>query len=242
MTRRDRDDRPDEPRLPDDVEFGDLDRGARARLRTLSKNNAELVARHLVMAGRLLEEDPERAYEHAQAAVRRAGRVDVVREAAALTAYATGRYAEALRELRTVRRLSGADEHRAIEADCERGLGRPDRALALVAAAPAGLSPDEHAELAIVAAGARADLGEHEAALSVLERAEAPALSAESRERLHEATHAALVALGRAQPTDVECADGAQASSAEIGDAVADASEQPDDDEVISIDDLQEPR
>ncbi|MDD9205146.1 hypothetical protein PU560_01535, partial [Georgenia sp. 10Sc9-8] len=101
-----------------------LDRAARGRLRTLGKNNADLVARHLVMAGRLLDEEPETAYEHAHAAMRRAGRVDIVREAVALTAYATARYAEALRELRTVRRLSGIDAHRAVEADCERGLGR----------------------------------------------------------------------------------------------------------------------
>ena len=56
----------------------------RARLRTLSKENAENVGLHLVMTGRLLDSDPELAYEHAQAAVRRAGRVDVVREAAGL--------------------------------------------------------------------------------------------------------------------------------------------------------------
>ena len=112
-----------------------LDRGARSRLRTLSKPNADHVARHLVMAGRLVDVDPEVAYEHAREAMRSAGRVDIVREAVALTAYATGRYAEALREVRTVRRLSGIDAHPAIEADCERGLGRPERALAVVAEA-----------------------------------------------------------------------------------------------------------
>jgi hypothetical protein len=147
-----------------------LDRTARARLRTLSKNNADLVARHLVMAGRLIDDDPATAYEHAQAAMRRAGRVDVVREALAVTAYATGNYAEALRELRTVRRLSGIDAHRPMEADCERGLGRPERALAVVAESdPASLSEHDRVELAIVASGARADLGETEAGLLVLE-------------------------------------------------------------------------
>lgn len=129
-----------------------------------------MTARHLVMAGRLLDEDPETAYRHAQAAQRRAGRVDVVREALALTAYATGRYAEALRELRTVRRLSGVDAHRPVEADCERGLGRPERALALIAETDIGrLSEADRVELALVASGARADLGEHEAGLLVLE-------------------------------------------------------------------------
>ena len=107
-----------------------LDREARTHLRTLSKENADTVARHLVAAGQVLDDDPELAYQHALAAQRRGGRVDIVREAVALAAYATGRYSEALREARTVRRLSGDDSLRAIEADSERGLGRPERDLA----------------------------------------------------------------------------------------------------------------
>lgn len=178
------------------------------------------------MAGRLLDDDPERAYEHAQAAVRRAGRVDVVREAAAITAYSTGRYAEALRELRTVRRLSGVDAHRALEADCERGLGRPDRALVLLAAAPSGLPADECAELAIVEAGARSDLGELAAALSVLERVEAKGLAPESVERLEAARHDALVALGRAEPLEEPVPD--------------DGADADHDDDVVGLDDLGE--
>lgn len=152
------------------------------------------------MAGRLLDEDPELAYEHAQAAVRRAGRVDVVREAAALAAYATGRYAEALREIRTVRRLSGQDEHRALEADCERGLGRPDRALTVIAQAPPGLPVAQRAELAMVEAGARMDLGDTEAALAVLERASDLPVDTDTQERLVAATTDVLIALGRHEP------------------------------------------
>ena len=113
------------------------------------------------MAGRLLDDDPELAYAHAQAAVRRAGRVDVVREAAAITAYRTGRYAEALRELRTVRRLNGSDEHLPLLADCERGLGRPERAIAISQEdAARALPPEAQVELAIVVSGARLDLGD----------------------------------------------------------------------------------
>ena len=149
-----------------------LDREARTHLRTLSKENADTVARHLVAAGQVLDDDPELAYQHALAAQRRGGRVDIVREAVALAAYATGRYSEALREARTVRRLSGDDSLRAIEADSERGLGRPERALAVIdevaiASQPAAL----RTELAIVASGARADLGEFQAGLLVLEDA-----------------------------------------------------------------------
>ncbi len=125
-----------------------------------------------------MDDQPERAYEHAQAACRRAGRVDIVREAVGLTAYATGRFAEALRELRTARRLSGHDAHRAIEADCERGLGRPERALALFAAPEsATLVVEERVELALVASGARLDLGEPDAALAVLEEQDVSGLS-----------------------------------------------------------------
>lgn len=160
------------------------------------------------MAGVLLENDPERAYEHAQAAVRRAGRVDVVREAAALTAYATGRFAEALRELRTVRRLSGVDSHRALEADCERGLGRPERALALAAAPEvSGLSATERVELAIVASGARLDLGEPEAALLALDTpAVRAARDSDERQRVAEARATVLRVLGRGADADRELA------------------------------------
>ncbi len=175
----------------------DLDRVARTRLRTLSKENADGVARHLVMAGRLLDDDPEAAYAHAAEAVRRAGRVDVVREAAGITAYRTGRYAEALRELRTARRLGGGDDHVPLMADCERGLGRPERALALAAEHAEGLAPDVATELAIVVSGARLDLGEPEAALAALSTGPVSSASGELAHRVAEARATALTACGR---------------------------------------------
>ncbi len=184
--------------MDEDVTPQLLDRATRARLRTLTKDNADRVAQHLVMAGRLVDVDPELAYAHARAAARRAGRVDVAREAVALTAYATGRYAEALREVRTVRRLSGQDVHPAIEADAERGLGRPERALAVVAAAKQReLSVAETVELTLVESGARADLGEHEAALLVVEKLLPSVRRGEPRSRLLEVLADRLEALGR---------------------------------------------
>ncbi len=189
------------PEIDEDVQFSDLDRAVRARLRTLSKENAEGVGHHLVMAGRLLDTFPELAYDHAQAAVRRAGRVDVVREAAGLAAYRTGRFAEALRELRTVRRLNGSSEHLAIMADCERGLGRPERALALAASEEAATLEGAPAiELAIVASGARLDLGEPEAAFAVLAEnalAKLGDVTGVLAVRVAQARAAALEALGR---------------------------------------------
>lgn len=173
----------------------------RARLRTLSKENAEDVGRHLIMAGNLLDSDPELAYRHAMVAASRGGRVDVVREAAALTAYATGRYAEALREFRTVRRLSGSSEHLPLMADCERGLGRPERAIALSQEPEAKtLTPGGRVELAIVVAGARSDMGDKEAALVSLKRLVAP--SPELQARVDEATAAVLRELGRDDEAD----------------------------------------
>lgn len=178
-----------------------LDRAARERLRTLTRENADSVARHLVVAGLSLDTDPESAYLHAKAAQRRAGRVDVVREAVALTAYATGRYAEALREVRTVRRLSGVDAHRAIEADCERGLGRPERALALTSAPEVARMPRaDQVELAIVASGARLDLGEPEAALLALDSPVVAAVTdPDVRARIAEARAEVFEAMGRTE-------------------------------------------
>jgi tetratricopeptide (TPR) repeat protein len=93
-----------------------------------------------------------------------------VREAFAELAYLTQRWDEALRELRTVRRMTGSPESLPLIADCERALGRPERAVAL------GRDPgvdrlDQagRAEMAIVVAGARRDRGQMEAAVAVLE-------------------------------------------------------------------------
>jgi hypothetical protein len=185
------------PELPDDVQIGQLDREVRARLRGLSKENAEVVGRHLVMTGRLLDSEPELAYEHAQAAVRRGGRVDVVREAAGLAAYRTGRFADALRELRTVRRLNGSSEHLPVMADSERGLGRPERALALAQSPEAAtLDAATRTELAIVVSGARLDLGEVDAAGAVLDAIPRADVSREQVRRVQEARLAVLEAAG----------------------------------------------
>ena len=196
-----------DPAVPDDVTFSLLDRDVRGRLRTLSKDNAERVGRHLVMVGRLLDEDAEAAYEHAQAAVRRAGRVDVVREAAGLAAYRTARYAEALRELRTVRRLNGSSEHLPIMADAERGLGRPERAIALSQEPEAAtLDSEGQIELAIVVSGARLDLGQPEAALAALSGPVVKGARGLVAARVAQARAAALEAAGRTDEATVELA------------------------------------
>ena len=148
----------------------ELDKEVRADLRSLSKEGAAAVARHLVMVARLLDTEPDAAYRHSLAARRRAGRIGVVREAVGLAAYRAGHYDEALRELRTARRLTGSEVHLPVMADCERGLGRPERALA-IAAAPEAQRLDQagQVEMRIVAAGARMDMGNPDAAVVLLQ-------------------------------------------------------------------------
>ncbi|WP_222269470.1 tetratricopeptide repeat protein [Modestobacter marinus] len=130
------------------------------------------MARHLVAAGGLLDEDPELALAHARAARDRASRLAVVREAVGVAAYHAGDFAEAARELRAYARMSGDQSYRAVLADCERALGRPENALRLVQEALQDAPDrDELVELRLVEAGARKDLGEGPAAALVLEAA-----------------------------------------------------------------------
>ncbi|WP_231370899.1 hypothetical protein [Microbacterium sp. 11MF] len=158
------------PVVPDEVTARDLNGAARNELKTLSKDNAEQVARHLAMAARLIDEDPALAHEHALAASRSAGRIAVVRETVAITAYAVGDFALALRELRTFRRISGRDDQIALMVDSERGVGRPDRALEVGRAVDrASLPTDVRVELAIAMSGARLDLGQPDRALQELD-------------------------------------------------------------------------
>ncbi|MCX6500730.1 MAG: hypothetical protein NTU93_18350 [Arthrobacter sp.] len=194
-----RPDRERSPQIDDDVTGKELDRATQHQIKTLEDNSAEWVARHLVMAGRLIDDEPELAFQHALAASRRGGRLAAVREAVGLTAYAAGHYGEALREFRTYRRISGSNMHLPVMADCERGLGRPDRALDMARSEEAkDLDAPGKVELAIVAAGARTDLGQLDAAVSELEIAQLDINRAFSYSpRLFRAYGDALTAAGR---------------------------------------------
>lgn len=160
----------DGPPIPDDVGAKDLDKHARAALQGLPEKLAERVARHLVMAGLLVAEDPETAYLHALAAKARANRNGLIREACGETAYAAGKFRDALAEFRAARRLNGQQHYAPMMADCERALKRPEKALAYdTTEIRAALDDAGNVELSIVVAGARRDLGQAEAALRLLE-------------------------------------------------------------------------
>ena len=129
-----------------------------------------MVAKHLVAAGGLLDLDPERAHEHAKAAMARAGRVAVVREALGIAAYYVEKYDEAVRELRTHRRISGSNDNIALIADAERGRGKPEKALELLKnAEELDLENETRTELVIVAAGAKSDLDDIAGARRLIE-------------------------------------------------------------------------
>ncbi len=154
------------------------------------------------MAGRLADDDPQQALAHARAARRLGGRLALVREGAGITAYLAGEWAEALNELRAARRISGDNNLLHVIADCERALGRPERALD-IARGPevAGLPVELKVEMAIVEAGARRDMGQFDAAVLVLQSVPGASLSADTTQdwtpRLWYAYADSLAAAGR---------------------------------------------
>ena len=156
------------------------------------------------MVQRLLNDDPQAAYEHARYAASHAGRVAVVRETAGIAAYLAGHYSEALREIRAARRLSGLDLHRAIEVDCERALGHLDKALqAAQAADPRQLDEIERAELAMVVSSLRHDMGQTDLGLIIIEDAiRAWPSDSETLRRLHSVRADRLEELGRHQEAE----------------------------------------
>ncbi len=187
------------PEIPEDIVPSDLDSEVRAELLSLAKHVADTVARHLVATGQLIDEDPEEALGHALAARRLASRIAAVREAVGLAAYQAGEWQTAIAELRTYHRMTGRQTHLAVLADCERALGRPERAIDLFRGADRdALAPAEAVELLIVAAGARGDLGQNDAAVAMLQVRELAAPADEPwAARLRYAYADALLAVGR---------------------------------------------
>ncbi|MBM9506051.1 tetratricopeptide repeat protein [Streptomyces sp. KK5PA1] len=185
--------------IPDEVTGLEIDPSVRQELRSLPKTLADDVARNLVMVAQLLDEDADRAYAYSRVALRLASRVAAVREAAGFASYATERYAEALAEFRASRRMTGTVDLWPVMADCERGLGRPERALEM-AGAPEVHKLDKagQVEMRLVAAGARRDLGQADAAVVTLQSPELASSAVHPwTARLRYAYADALLAVGR---------------------------------------------
>lgn len=151
------------------------------------------------MVARLIDEDPEGAYGYSRVALRLASRVAAVREAAGFAAYASQKYSEALAEFRAARRMTGNVDLWPVMADCERGLGRPEKALDM-AGAPEVQKLDKagQVEMRLVAAGARRDMDQLDAAIVTLQSPELASNSVQPwTARLRYAYADALLAAGR---------------------------------------------
>lgn len=190
---------PSGPPIPEGIEPRQLAPDVRGELTTLDRSTADFVARHLVAAGQLIDDDPQAALEHARAARNRAARIPAVREAVGIAAYHCGDWAQALAELRAARRMGSRSSLLALIADCERGVGRPERAIELARSPEASqLTGDDADELRIVVAGARADLGQHEQALALLSTPQLdPTRKGQTAARLFYVYAETLLALGR---------------------------------------------
>ncbi|GAB2599547.1 hypothetical protein [Kribbella endophytica] len=214
----------------------------------MPRSLADLVAQHLVASGQFLDDQPELAYQHARVARRLAARLGGVREAVAITAYLAEHYDEALTEFRAVRRMTGNHEVMAMMADCERALGRPEKALAL-SREPIVLQLEESTqiEMLIVAAGARRDMGQTAAAIQTLDVPELnkrtradwlPRLRYAYADALAEAgrDEDALIWFHRAAGSDQDGSTGAAERAAELeGLSFTDLDDEDDEDTIIEV-------
>ncbi|MFJ6898341.1 hypothetical protein [Streptomyces hokutonensis] len=185
--------------IPEDVTGDEIDKDVRQELLSLPKGLAEDVSKNLVMVARLIDEDPEGAYAYSKIALRLASRVAAVREAAGFAAYANQKYSEALAEFRAARRMTGSVDLWPVMADCERGLGRPEKALEM-AGAPEVHKLDKagQVEMRLVAAGARRDMDQLDAAIVTLQSPELASNTVQPwTARLRYAYADALLAAGR---------------------------------------------
>ncbi len=165
LPRRERDQRArgNAPVIDDDITGDELGDELNTELRSLPTGLTITVAQHLVMTQRYLEINPELALLHATHAKELAGRFPLVREIVGVAQYMNGNWQEALNDFRAVKRMAVADHLIPLMADCERGLGRPEKAIAFLTE-NRQLTGVDRIEAAIVEAGARSDLEQYEAA------------------------------------------------------------------------------
>lgn len=192
---RERDDRPERDTSndlpwPDEIFELELEPDLMKELESYG-GRTETLAKHLLSVQVLAEADPEMAYQHAARLRERIPRAALARQTACIAAYRSGRFKEAIKDESAYRRLSGKYDLVPIAADSARGLEDPTRALAVVSEFDGeNLDGDTRTELYIVAAGARRDLDDTQAARVFLQKAvrsaKSPMASARARFALGE--------------------------------------------------------
>ena len=193
-----------EPKMPKGLEWSMLSTDEKERLRGLSKEHAENIGLHILAAYALEEDDPQAAMEHAKWVARQASRVDVSRETLAFVAYRQGDYKLALREFRTAFRMNGYGDYLPFMADCERGLGNPQKAVDIALSDDAKyLQGEAKAELFLVYAGALADLDLFDKAVEIVHTiAHAQGVGGAYRMRAVQAEQNFLELAGRTQEAE----------------------------------------
>jgi tetratricopeptide (TPR) repeat protein len=132
------------------------------------------VAARLARAIELLDRgDPGAATSEAEKARAMSPRSSSVREILGLALYGQGRFADALKELKSYKRISGRNDQNHVIADCLRGVGKPRDAVPLAdeALRDKTVTNEVKAEAVIVAAAALADEHRYAEALAFLGRA-----------------------------------------------------------------------
>jgi tetratricopeptide (TPR) repeat protein len=157
---------PKQALLPTDIEE-EIRRAARPA------QQPDVLSRLARAIERLELDDPRGAIPEAEKAKAMAPRSASVREVLGMAYYGTGRWREALTELKAYKRISGRSDQNHLIADCLRGLGRPMEAVALADEIVRDRrAPNEaKAEAVIVAASALGDQGRFSEALALLARA-----------------------------------------------------------------------
>lgn len=181
---------------PEEIFELELDPDVMKELEAFGGRPATL-AKHLLSVGVLAESDPQASYQHAVRVRERIPRSALARQTACIAAYRIGRFKEALKEESAYRRICGAIDLVPIAADCERGLGRPTRALSLVTEYEhRKMDADTRTELFIVGGGARRDLGDTDAARVLFTKAVRSARTPMSIARAHFALGEFLASVG----------------------------------------------
>lgn len=117
-----------QPRTITSVPSGQLPKWVRDEIvRSTPKDRREPAMNHLAKAmGEFADERYRAAVPELRQAKKLSPRSSVIRELLGLSAYRSGQWEEALRELRTFRRITGDLIHMPVEMDCLRALGRKD--------------------------------------------------------------------------------------------------------------------
>lgn len=165
------------PDIPDDVDVH-LPRGLRRTIGKQVRDRDTLadVERAIAYGAELLdlEQGAEAVPYYAWAKVQ-ASRVADIREGLGVAHYQAGDFQEALKELRTYRRMAAAHDQDHLIADCLRGLGRDTAEVADTVEgmlAADGVPPGRQLEGLLVWAGAVRDDGDLPGARAVLRRAD----------------------------------------------------------------------